>query len=148
MIKRLLVIGVLVLLLPGCGSSGSSEEEAASEPLPTLVIEVGPTVLPEEEGTPEPGSPRESDVVPGNGLPPTYTPSAHEFVSGAPTSAAAPGVVVGSTGGGRSHVVEKGETLGTIAIAYGVDLADLIKANQREIKDIDLIYPGQVLRIP
>jgi len=51
-----------------------------------------------------------------------------------------------STGGGREHVVEKGDTLSTIARAYSVSVADLQKANN--IADPDAITIGQRLVIP
>jgi len=44
------------------------------------------------------------------------------------------------------HTVQPGETLASIAAAYGVPLADLIAAN--DIQDPNLIRAGQVLVIP
>lgn len=45
------------------------------------------------------------------------------------------------------HTVARGQTLYGIARSYGVPLAQLIAANP-QIADPDLIYPGQVIRIP
>lgn len=47
---------------------------------------------------------------------------------------------------GAVHVVKKGETLTTIAKAYSVAKADIVKANS--IKDADVIRVGQKLEIP
>lgn len=44
------------------------------------------------------------------------------------------------------HIVQEGETLGAIAIAYGVSLEALVAANG--IGDPNLIHAGQVLLIP
>lgn len=69
-------------------------------------------------------------------------------------------LVVPSTGGGapgavtppsvgtqqRTHVVQKGETLLSIARRYGVTVQAIQKANN--IPNPDLIFPGQVLVIP
>jgi len=43
--------------------------------------------------------------------------------------------------------VQEGDSLSAIAAANGVDLDSLIAANP-EIENPDLIYPGQVLRLP
>lgn len=45
-------------------------------------------------------------------------------------------------------VVEAGDTLGGIAMQFGVDLDALIAANADTVPNPDLIYPGQVLRLP
>ena len=49
--------------------------------------------------------------------------------------------------GGRTHTVGKGDTLWGIAKEYGVELAALIRANP-QIKNPNLIHPGEVVRIP
>lgn len=46
----------------------------------------------------------------------------------------------------NSYTVRSGDTLSGIAAAYGVDMYALAKENG--IVNIDLIFPGQVLRIP
>jgi nucleoid-associated protein YgaU len=49
------------------------------------------------------------------------------------------------------HTVESGDTLGKIAKTYYGDAMKypfIFEANQRMLKTPDLIYPGQVLRIP
>ncbi|WP_295752876.1 LysM peptidoglycan-binding domain-containing protein [uncultured Oscillibacter sp.] len=53
-------------------------------------------------------------------------------------------------GGGterRVHTVTKGETLWGIARRYGVALAALLRANP-QIKNPNLIYPGEAVKIP
>ncbi len=62
--------------------------------------------------------------------------------SGAPATDTSP--VTGSQQ--RTHVVQKGETLLSIARRYGVTVQAIQKANN--IANPDLIFPGQVLVIP
>lgn len=45
-------------------------------------------------------------------------------------------------------VVEEGDTLAGIAVQFGVDLDALIAANADTVPNPDVIYPGQVLRLP
>lgn len=52
-----------------------------------------------------------------------------------------------AAGSSSKYTVVKGDTLTAIAKKYGVTLAELIKANP-QIKDPNLIYPGQVINIP
>jgi len=49
--------------------------------------------------------------------------------------------------GGGTHTVQRGDTMWAIARQNGVSLDDLTKANP-QIKDPNLIYPGQQLNIP
>jgi len=46
-----------------------------------------------------------------------------------------------------TYVVQKGDTMYLIAKRFGVPLGDLIAANP-QIKDPNLIYPGQVINVP
>ncbi|HHT45945.1 MAG TPA: LysM peptidoglycan-binding domain-containing protein, partial [Firmicutes bacterium] len=48
---------------------------------------------------------------------------------------------------GRRYIVQKGDTLFLIAKRFGVALDDLIAANP-QIKNPDLIFPGDVVFIP
>jgi nucleoid-associated protein YgaU len=45
-------------------------------------------------------------------------------------------------------VVEAGDTLRGIAVQFGVDLNALIVVNADTVPNPDVIYPGQVLRLP
>ncbi|BCW49428.1 LysM domain-containing protein [Arthrobacter sp. StoSoilB13] len=45
-------------------------------------------------------------------------------------------------------VVEPGDTMSGIAAQFGVDLGALIATNADTVPNPDLIYPGQVLRLP
>lgn len=47
----------------------------------------------------------------------------------------------------NTYIVQKGDTLSGIAKRFGVKLSDLIKANP-QIKDPDLIHPGEAIKIP
>ena len=54
-------------------------------------------------------------------------------------------------GGGTFHTVEKGDTLWAIAektMGNGAKYPEIFEANKPMLTDPDLIYPGQVLRIP
>ena len=61
------------------------------------------------------------------------------------------GPVSGSSGGGqsasRTHTVRRGDTLWAVAKQYGVELAALIRANP-QIKNPNLIYPGEAVKVP
>jgi LysM repeat protein len=46
----------------------------------------------------------------------------------------------------RSHTVVEGDTLFKIAKNYNTTVEELVKLN--EIKDPDLIYPGQIIKLP
>lgn len=48
---------------------------------------------------------------------------------------------------GRTHVVVRGDTMWKIAVKYQIGTAELIAANP-QIKNPDLIYPGDVLAVP
>ncbi|MCP4380477.1 MAG: LysM peptidoglycan-binding domain-containing protein [Hyphomicrobiales bacterium] len=53
--------------------------------------------------------------------------------------------------GYREHVVQRGDTLSAIAAAnYGnaSDFTNILRANPLIISDPDLIFPGQVLKVP
>ena len=52
--------------------------------------------------------------------------------------------------GYREHVVQAGDTLSAIAQEhYGTpDVDPLVRANAHQIDDPDLIFPGQVIRVP
>ncbi|MEP7042990.1 MAG: LysM peptidoglycan-binding domain-containing protein [Dokdonella sp.] len=52
-----------------------------------------------------------------------------------------------ASSGGNEHVVQHGDTLSAIAAQNGVSLHDLIAANP-EIRNPDLIYPGDRIAIP
>ena len=61
-----------------------------------------------------------------------------------------PGIVAGYVGY-REHVVQRGETLSAIArIHYGDggSFGLIVRANPNLITDPDLIFPGQVLKVP
>ena len=47
-----------------------------------------------------------------------------------------------------THIVQKGDTLGAIARKYGCTVAEIKMENNNLIKNINLIYPGWLLKIP
>lgn len=69
----------------------------------------------------------------------------------APAPPAAPTGTTGTTSSSRTYVVVKGDSLSKIAKQEYGDAAKwrrIYEANQDQIKDPDLIYPGQTLKIP
>jgi LysM repeat protein len=80
---------------------------------------------------------------------PSATPAKASAVSPTPTPPATVGVENPSpseTGGARSHVVAKGETLSQIAKQYGVTVDEIQKANN--IQDAKKLQIGQTIKIP
>ncbi|MGQ9490967.1 MAG: LysM peptidoglycan-binding domain-containing protein [Anaerolineae bacterium] len=67
-------------------------------------------------------------------------------VPAADSTVPSPGVAPSIGTEHRTHVVQKGETLLSIARRYGVTVQEIQKANN--ITNPDLIFPGQVLVIP
>lgn len=58
-------------------------------------------------------------------------------------------VEVGGGGEAESYTVKSGDSLSKIAARYGgLSWQDIFEANRDQIKDPDLIHPGQTLRIP
>jgi nucleoid-associated protein YgaU len=59
-------------------------------------------------------------------------------------------MVAGRYIGYREHVVKQGETLSKIAKKhYGTtDFEPLVRANAHQIDDPNLIFPGQIIRVP
>ena len=55
-------------------------------------------------------------------------------------------VVTGDAPAVRTYTVQRGDTLYTIAKRFGTTVAELTERNG--LKNPDLIYPGQVLRLP
>ena len=53
-----------------------------------------------------------------------------------------------SGGGETYYTVQSGDSLSKIGRHYGVNWQDIFEANRDQIKDPDLIHPGQKLRIP
>ena len=49
--------------------------------------------------------------------------------------------------GGSTYVVQWGDTLGDIAVRYGVTLSNILAVNP-QIWNANLIYPGQVINLP
>ena len=55
--------------------------------------------------------------------------------------------LLSATAQGTTYKVVKGDSLWKIAVKYEVGVSELIKANP-QIKNPNLIYPGQVVSIP
>jgi len=88
--------------------------------------------------------------------PPKAKPDFSNVQSGSSSTASAPTVPTGTTGttttsSGGTYVVVKGDSLSKIAKREYGDAAKwrrIYEANKDIIKDPDLIYPGQTLKIP
>jgi nucleoid-associated protein YgaU len=85
--------------------------------------------------------------------PPKAKPDFSNVQSGSSSTASPPAVPTGTTGtsSGATYVVVKGDSLSKIAKQEYGDAAKwrrIYEANKDIIKDPDLIYPGQTLKIP
>ena len=47
-----------------------------------------------------------------------------------------------------THIVQRGDTLRAIARKYGCSVADIVAENKNLIRNVNLIYPGWLLKIP
>jgi nucleoid-associated protein YgaU len=54
----------------------------------------------------------------------------------------------GAAAQAETYTVKSGDSLSKIAQNYGVKWQDIFEANRDQIKDPDMIHPGQQLRIP
>ncbi len=149
----LLVAAVMLSSLAGCTRAPKprpTEVPQGEEPLPTAAATTAAEV------TPGPGQTVVSVVTPlptpGAGQP-TATPGAVPVATAEPTATMAPAVESptaeppSSTGGGAVwHTVQRGETLSSIARAYGTTWQAIARANN--LVNPDQIYPGQKLKIP
>lgn len=129
--RRLFVFFCLLAALWLTACSGEADA------LPTQVPAV-------EEGGGADSSPRPTDN-PADLLPPTWTPQ--------PTADSGAAVVPGNVENAGTpdanqtiYLVQAGDTLGTIAIEFGVSVDDLARVNN--ISDLDHIEVGQQLIIP
>lgn len=57
-------------------------------------------------------------------------------------------IEVAGGGGDIYYTVQSGDSLSKIARHYGINWQDIFEANRDQIKDPDLIHPGQKFRIP
>jgi nucleoid-associated protein YgaU len=82
---------------------------------------------------------------------PESKPDFSNVRSGGSSTAAAAPQPTGTTGSGKTYVVVKGDSLSKIAKREYGDAnkwRTIYEANNDLIKDPDLIYPGQELKIP
>lgn len=149
---RKLYIWLLVLLLLSACTKNSGEEAAAAPegynpfvPLngnATLVPVVGGTVVIPSVGPSQRAGPTPTLAPFSVQLPPTRVPGA-PILSPTPDS---PRVLPTPRVDPGQHVVQAGDTLGTIAQQYGVSLQALMQANG--LSDPNLLSVGQALTIP
>ena len=129
--RRLIIfVGIILLLwLTACSRSADA--------LPTQIPAA-------EEGNGASNSPRPTDN-PADLLPPTWTPQPTPTGGSLPTSGAAENAGT-PTANQTLYLVQAGDTLGTIAIEFGVTVDDLARLNN--ISNLDHIETGQMLLIP
>lgn len=142
--KMLLVLATAVCLLSALAgwvtglpvpTALAVAEDAA--PRSTPAASDTPNALAMPEPTAEPSTARPSaPVTRSNSLQPVLAETA-------PATRASVVVTPTST---VSYTVQAGDTLGTIARAYGVSLEDLLAAN--DLDDPNLLYAGQALVVP
>ncbi|MDO8614404.1 MAG: LysM domain-containing protein [Dehalococcoidia bacterium] len=115
-----------------------------------LWLLVRPPSLPgESSALIQPTSNEPTATLPPSSPPPGGSPAG----SSSPAASASPGPGTSPTAAAQStpagsieYTVEEGDTLSSIAAAYGVSAADLAAVNG--LSDADLISPGDVLVIP
>lgn len=152
----LLVLVAMAAGLGACSRSAATRPESDATPLATSVGSTGEG----EEATPSPGQTVVSAVTPVPQTPGTgVEPTAEEGTAGVePTEEATVEVTVAppptatpTTSGTQQtkyvvHVVQRGETLYSIARKYGTNYKAVVQANN--IRNPSLIYVGQRLNIP
>ena len=93
-------------------------------------------------------SPKGTNCAPARYSPTASSQSFSKSVSGPPRRASAPASAAGpSRAQAVYYTVVSGDTLWAIAKQYGVELAALIRANP-QIKNPNLIYPGEAVKVP
>ncbi len=135
--------------------------EPAAAPKPDFILpaeNLAPAVLPTKApkfvvAKAEPVAPKPDFILPAENLAPAILPTkAPAFVSNIPTSRA---VVVGRPKDQRfasgKVIIRRGDNLWTIArrvYGFGIRYIAIFEANKNQIRDPDLIYPGQVFDLP
>ena len=151
--QRKVIIWLLITLLITACTKNTEDEIPTVTPdsySPFVPLGADATIVPVEGGTvvvpsavPTKRAGPTPTLVPLNiHFPPTRFPGAPIFspTPDSPRVLPTPRVEPGS------HVVQAGDTLGNIALQYGVGLEALMQANG--LSDADLISPGQALNIP
>jgi nucleoid-associated protein YgaU len=158
--RRLIILLLLILLILLLARFLAA---AQGPPPPTTgLVTATPTTPPTETYTPIPTS-LFTPVVTFSAIPPTYVPitptiQPTQVASETPTATSTPRPQPNSTipakacqGFGRDEgkvwVVSGCDTLASISRATGISLTRLLAANPN-IHDPDLIYPGQIIRLP
>lgn len=127
------------LVLPGAkkdaapaAPAASASPDKASPPIPAIDLDTEPvtSVPPATPAAPKPAVGA-----------PAATPAPSVLTPPAPSSAPAPAPAAGA----RTHTVEQGEDLYSVAMMYGISVRKLEEVNG--LKDTEL-KPGQVLKIP
>ena len=122
-----------VLTIPN-QTVGSDPAGVQTSDLPTYVVEEGDSF---------------ASVATEYGIPPETLQAANPQISD-PNTVQVGTVLYLPLGAGEFHYVVAGDTLGGIAVQYDVSLDDLARENAKELdlNNLNLIYPGTILKIP
>lgn len=161
--RRVFILLLLILLILLLGRICSAQLAPAAPVTPTPTLQSNP-LTPTGTITPFPES-LFTPVVTFSAIPPTFFQKTHTVIptslpentyTPTPTTtqtppSATPGDQVGCSGfgelRGRQWIVAGCDTLERISQVTGISLGQLLAANP-EIKDPDLIYPGQRIQLP
>ena len=137
-VLAIVLIVILVMALTG----GGEEQPADASPTAAPTAVVGGLTPSPSIGQPPPAStltvrPTEPPVPPPTPTPPPPTPTPTEPPVPTPTP---------TPEGPIEYAVQEGDTLFSIASAYGVSVADLVDFN--DLPDENFIFVGQVLEVP
>ena len=131
------IVALILLVMIGTCNDAPDNEPTVAEtgpPTPRIVyVTATPAITPTPSPTPAPTA----TPTPASALQAVVDPTLTPTPPPAPTPTARPTT---------SYTVQAGDTLSAIADRYGVDLDDLIAAN--EIDDPNLVTVGTVLEIP
>ena len=133
-VLAIVLIVVLVMALTG----GGEEDPAAATPTPTTAVSLPTTPLAGR-------TPVASQITVAPTQPPVAEPTPTPVPTPTPTEPPVP-TPTPTPEGPIEYAVQDGDTLFSIASAYGLSVSDLVDFN--ELPDENFIFVGQVLEIP
>ncbi|MBI3761342.1 MAG: LysM peptidoglycan-binding domain-containing protein [Chloroflexi bacterium] len=132
---------VFLILLVGAVALYTYSQLAKLNVTPTAVAVLVPTDTPAPSATPQPAPTATPGVLLADTATPAPTPTWTQPPppTASPTLAGTPTPVV--------YLVQAGDTLGAIALAYGISIDDIQKANP-DLQNPDRLFVGQTITIP
>lgn len=132
--------GVLfVISMPEFNAQAAAVFQATSNPYPGGAMQ-SPT-------QPLISGATQAPAVPATGATPTLAPTLAPFPNSSNGGNPSNNSAVPVTGSNQQYVVQPGDSLSSIAAAYGVSLNAIVTANP-QIANPNLIFPGQIVYIP